>query len=160
MIYLGGKAFSMEEGKVIAEKTLVDRTAFNKFKEFVSLQGGDAAALDDISKLPVALYSREITAPKGGYISEVNALDIGKGSMILGAGRETVKDSVDHAVGVIIRKKIGDKVSPGDTLLEIKYNDEERLNIAYPLFAKAFNIVDNYVDKVPIIKKIIGGGVK
>jgi len=157
MIYLGGKASSMEEGKVIAEKTLMDLSAFNKFKEFVSLQGGDAAALDDISKLPAAMYSREITAPKGGYIAEVNALDIGKGSMILGAGRETVKDNVDHAVGVIIRKKIGDKVSPGDTLLEIKYNDEERLKIAYPLFEKALHIVDNYVNKVPIIKKIIGG---
>ena len=99
--------------------------ALEIFKQFVKAQGGDPRVVDDYSLFEQSKYKFKVLASKEGYISKIDALTVGNASCLLGAGREKLSDSVDHAVGIVLAKKVGDFVKKGDVLATIYANKED-----------------------------------
>ncbi|NHM75671.1 pyrimidine-nucleoside phosphorylase [Staphylococcus sp. 11007852] len=125
MVVLAKKAETLEEARVKLQEVIDNGAAIEKFKTFLSNQGGDASVVDDPSKLPTAQYTFELPAKTAGVVSEMVANEIGIASMMLGAGRQTKEDDIDLAVGLVLHKKIGDKVEKGESLLTIHANQED-----------------------------------
>jgi pyrimidine-nucleoside phosphorylase len=125
MVFLAGKAESLGEARSMLEEVINNGSALETFKVFLSSQGGDASVVDDPSKLPQAKYTFELEAKEAGYVSEIVADEVGTAAMLLGAGRATKESEIDLAVGLMLRKKIGDKVEKGDSLLTIYSNFED-----------------------------------
>jgi len=124
MVYLAKKASSLSEARELLEKAMQDGSALEKFKVFLESQGGDASIVDDPSKLPQAKYIVELKAKEAGFVSEIVADQIGTAAMLLGAGRATKESTIDLAVGLVLRKKVGDQVQAGEPLVLIYSNFE------------------------------------
>ena len=107
MIYLGKIAPTLEEAREIAQKKLLDGSGYRKLKEVIAAQGGNPQVLDRFELLPNATGAREITSPRAGYVSAIDAEYIGQASAMIGAGRDTKEDAIDPAVGVILEVKVG-----------------------------------------------------
>lgn len=127
MVYLAEKASSLVEARTMLENVMKDGSALDKFKVFLSSQGGDASIVDDPSKMPQAQFIYELEAKEDGYVSEIVADEVGTAAMLLGAGRATKESVIDLAVGLVLRKKIGDQVKKGDSLVTI-YSNFENVN--------------------------------
>ena len=117
-----------EEARWMLEKTLENGSALNKFKEMVKAQGGDISYIDDPSKFKISRYQFDILSTEDGYIIDLDALTIGKASMMLGAGREKIGDSIDMSAGIYLYHKVGDYVNKGDKLLTLYTSKEEFLD--------------------------------
>lgn len=124
MVVLAKKANTLEEARNLLEESIKNGKALESFKTFLSSQGGDPSVVDSPDKLPKAKYQFEFEAESEGYVSEIIADSIGTAAMLLGAGRATKESSIDLAVGLVLRKKIGDKVSKGESLVTIHSNFE------------------------------------
>ncbi|MDO5376220.1 pyrimidine-nucleoside phosphorylase [Staphylococcus rostri] len=125
MVVLAEKAETLEEAREMLQGVIDNGKALEKFKVFLSNQGGDASVVDDPSKLPTAKYTFELPAKQSGVVSEMIANEIGIASMMLGAGRQTKEDTIDLAVGLVLNKKVGDAVEEGESLLTIYANQED-----------------------------------
>ena len=139
MLYMIGKG-DIDACRKLAEKTIEDGSAFEKFCEMVEAQGGDSSVLRDYSKFKQAPYTLEVKAPEGGYITAMNAERIGIVSMILGAGRETKDSVIDFAAGLSLKKKYGDEVKKGDTLAVLYTSKESALKEANEKYLAAIEI--------------------
>ncbi|GHI01444.1 pyrimidine-nucleoside phosphorylase [Neobacillus kokaensis] len=124
MVYLAEKAGSLAEARTILEKAIKDRSALEKLKVFLSSQGGDASIVDYPEKLPKAKFTFELEAKENGFVAEITADEVGTAAMLLGAGRATKESVIDLAVGLVLRKKIGDEVKKGESLVTIHSNFE------------------------------------
>lgn len=122
MVVLAGKADSLEDAREKLQEVIDNGKALEKFKVFLANQGGDASVVDDVSKLPQAEFKIEVPAKQSGVVSKIVADEIGVASMLLGAGRATKEDVIDLAVGLMLRKKVGDKVEEGESLVTIYAN--------------------------------------
>lgn len=138
MVILAGKAKTSEEAKEMLLDAIHSGKALTKFKEFLANQGGDASIVDDLTKLPQAKYKIELPAKQSGYISRMVADEIGVASMILGAGRATKEDVIDLAVGLVLHKKVGDKVEEGESILTIYSNRENVEDVKQKLYDNIF----------------------
>lgn len=138
MVILAGKAKTSEEAKEMLLDAIHSGKALAKFKEFLANQGGDASIVDDLTKLPQAKYKIELPAKQSGYISRMVADEIGVASMILGAGRATKEDVIDLAVGLVLHKKVGDKVEEGESILTIYSNLENVEDVKQKLYDNIF----------------------
>lgn len=138
MVILSGKAKTSEEAKEMLLDAIHSGKALAKFKEFLANQGGDASIVDDLTKLPQAKYKIELPAKQSGYISRMVADEIGVASMILGAGRATKEDVIDLAVGLVLHKKVGDKVEEGESILTIYSNRENVEDVKQKLYDNIF----------------------
>ncbi|NRD80640.1 pyrimidine-nucleoside phosphorylase [Bacillus sp. BRMEA1] len=134
MVYVGGKSSSLEEARGMLENAIKDGSALEKLKVFLSSQGGDASVVDDPSQLPQAKYQIELEAQEDGYVAEIVADEVGTAAMLLGAGRATKESSIDLAVGLVLRKKIGDLVKKGESLVTIYSNFEEVSEVKQKLY--------------------------
>ena len=134
MVYLAEKANSLAEARTMLENVIKDGSALEKMKVFLSSQGGDASIVDDPSKMPQAQYTFELEAKEDGYVSEIIADEVGTAAMILGAGRATKESIIDLAVGLVLRKKIGDKVAKGESLVTIYSNFEDVSSVKEKLY--------------------------
>lgn len=124
MVVLGGKAETLEEARTMLLQVVENGEALNVLKQFIAAQGGDASVVDEPSKLPQARFVTELTAKESGYIEKIEADDIGTAAMLLGAGRATKESVIDLAVGLVLRKKVGDYVAQGEPLVTIHANRE------------------------------------
>ncbi|KZE59861.1 thymidine phosphorylase [Bacillus amyloliquefaciens] len=124
MVVLAKKAETLEEARTKLQEVMKNGKALEKFKEFLSNQGGDASVVDDPSKLPQAAYKIDVPAKEAGVVSEIVADEIGVAAMLLGAGRATKEDEIDLAVGIMLRKKVGDNVEKGEPLVTLYANRE------------------------------------
>jgi pyrimidine-nucleoside phosphorylase len=156
MIFLGKKSASLEEARRLAEQHLVDGSGYKKFKQVVAAQGGNAHALDEFSLLPNATGMREITSPRGGYVTSINAEDIGVASNMIGAGRDKKEDMIDPAVGIILEVKIGEKVDAGSVLCRLYYTKEDRVEEAADMVEDAFRISAQKPDERELILEVVG----
>ena len=156
MIRLGKKANSFESALELVEKSIADGSAFEKFRQIVKEQGGDEQSLDRFSRLPTATYNHSVVAAESGFIVSLDALAVGRGSVMLGAGRQTLTSVIDPAVGVILKKKIGDRVETGDTVMEIQYNDKVKLTEALPHFEQSLSIEKTAHHPPTVIIKTLG----
>jgi pyrimidine-nucleoside phosphorylase len=158
MLYLGGAATTVGEGKKRSESLIASGEALDKFRQMVELQGGDPRVIDDPKKLPQARHSLIISSASDGYLASLQCEQIGTACVVLGGGRERKEDSVDPAVGIVLHKKVGDPVSAGEPLATIHYNAETRAFRARQLLEESFQIADSPAHgKRPLIHRIIGG---
>lgn len=156
MIHLGKKAASLDEARRVAEQKLVDGSGYQKFKQVVAAQGGNPQALDKFELLPNATGMREITSPRGGYVSVIDAEDIGLASSMIGAGRDKKDDAIDPAVGIILEVKVGEKVDAGSVLCRIYYTREDRVEEAAEMVEDAFRISAQKPDERELILEVVG----
>ncbi|AUS12060.1 pyrimidine-nucleoside phosphorylase [Bacillus subtilis] len=124
MVVLAKKADTLDEARAKLEEVMKNGKALEKFKDFLKNQGGDSSIVDDPSKLPQAAYQIEVPAKEAGVVSEIVADEIGVAAMLLGAGRATKEAEIDLAVGIMLRKKVGDKVEKGEPLVTLYANRE------------------------------------
>ena len=146
---------SKEEALALMKKCIEDGSALDKLKELIKLQNGDNSCIDDYTKLPQAKIIKPLTAIKCGYLKKIKTLELAIACKILGAGREKKTDTIDYAVGVVLNKKVGDKIELGEKLLDIYANDEEKLNEAEKMLKEAFVITEEQTQSEPLIYKII-----
>nr|WP_239558745.1 pyrimidine-nucleoside phosphorylase [Peribacillus deserti] len=125
MVVLAEKADSLEEAREKLVQTMKDGSGLQTFKTFLESQGGDSSVVDQPEKLPQAKYMIEVEAQEDGYVSEMTADEIGTAAMLLGAGRATKESEIDLAVGLMLNKKIGDRVEKGDSLVTVHSNFED-----------------------------------
>ncbi|HEV3196277.1 MAG TPA: thymidine phosphorylase [Bryobacteraceae bacterium] len=156
MIFLGKKTASLDEARRLAEQHLVDGSGYRKLKQVVAAQGGNAQALDKFELLPNATGMREITSPRGGYVSSINAEDIGVASNMVGAGRDRKEDTIDPAVGIILEVKTGEKVDAGSVLCRLYYTKEDRVEEAAEMVEDAFSLSPQKPDERELILEVVG----
>ena len=150
VLMLGKHAKDLNEGRVMAEKSIADGSALEKFRVLVQAQGGDVSYVDDMSRFERAKYVEVVNAPRSGFISQVHARIVGEASVVLGAGRAKKGDPIDHAVGFLIHKKVGDKVEAGEPLFEIHANSEAKLTEARKAVLSAYGFSEEIVPPLPL----------
>src|SRR5580658_79121 len=155
MIFVAKISPSLEEARRLAEKLLVDGSGYRKLKQAVQAQGGNAQALDKFELLPNATGMREVVSPRGGYVSVINARDIGLASNMIGAGRDRKEDAVDPAVGVILEVKVGEKVEAGSVLCRLYHTKEDRVEEAAEMVEDAFRISAQRPDDRELILEVV-----
>jgi len=156
MTFLGKRAETLEEARRIAEKHLVDGSGYRKLKQVIAAQGGNPQALDKFELLPNATGMREIASPRAGYVTSIDAEDIGVASNMIGAGRDKKEDSIDPAVGIILEVKTGEKVDAGSVLCRLYYTREDRVEEAADMVEDAFRISAQKPDERELILEVVG----
>jgi thymidine phosphorylase len=156
MIHLAKLAPTLEEARHLAETKLVDGSGYRKFKQVIQAQGGNPQALDKFELLPNATGMREIASPRGGYVSAIEAEDVGTASTLMGAGRDQKDDRIDPAVGVILEVKVGEKIDAGAVLCRLYYTSEERVEEAAGLVEGAFRISAQKPEDRELILEVVG----
>lgn len=129
MILLGKKARSIEDAVESAKEVLYSGKALDKFRRLIDAQGGDPKIIDDYSLLGKAKYENNIISQKNGVIKEIDAQKVGEAAQLLGAGRVTKEDDIDFCAGVLLSKKIGDRVSKRDVLATVFSEDRKKLKL-------------------------------
>ncbi len=158
MLHLGGVAGSVAEGKKQSEQLIASGKALEKFRQMVSLQGGDVRAIDDPTRLPQARHKMSVYSEKSGYLTSLQCEQVGTACVILGGGREKKEDTVDPAVGIVLHQKVGDPVSAGQPLATIHYNTETKAARAKQLLEQSWQIDDAPAQKKrPLIHRVIEG---
>jgi len=156
MIFLAKITPTLEDARHLAENKLVDGSGYRKFKQVIQAQGGNPQALDKFELLPNATGMREITSPRAGYVSAIEAEDIGRASTLMGAGRDRKDDRIDPAVGVILEVKVGEKVDAGAVLCRLYYTNEERVEEASELVEGAFRVSSQKAEDRELILEVVG----
>ena len=151
MINLAGLGEDLEENKNKMLENISNGKAYDKFVEMVKNQEGDISYLEDTSKFEKAKIIEPIMAKQDGYIQEINAEEIGKVACGLGAGRVKKEDIIDYSVGVMLNKKVADKVSKGDILGYIHSNSKEKFEEAERKLEQIIKINENEIEKEPTI---------
>jgi len=155
MLTLSGLAADETEARAKLEATIADGSALRKLAEMVEAQSGDSRAVYDFSLLPDAAFKREVPSQEGGYIAHIEADDVGLVSMHLGGGRVTKESAIDLSVGVVLHKKVGDRVEPGESLATIHASSEEKAARAEELLRACYTLSPYPVEKAPFIKNIV-----
>jgi pyrimidine-nucleoside phosphorylase len=156
MVELGGKASSLETAKTMLARSLNDGSAWTKFVEWVTAQGGDQTVLDDPDLLPQAPLVETVPAPRSGFIAAIDAAEVGKTGVMLGGGRTKKGDPIDYGVGIVHHAKMGDEVAQGSPLFTIHANQAGTQAAARERLLAAIKWTDEAVVPPPHIRKIIG----
>ncbi|MEX0719236.1 MAG: thymidine phosphorylase [Balneolaceae bacterium] len=155
MIYLGGKAKDIPEGMEVSKQQIKNGQAFQKWLDIVEEQGGDVEIIKSPKKYPKAKYEFEIKLEKEGYITAMDSFDIGMASVELGAGRKMKEDEVDPQAGIILKRKIGDKITNGETILTGYTNKPSAIESASQLLYEAVTIERTKPESVKLVSNII-----
>ena len=140
-----GEINDLSESRKKIEEVINNGSALERLAEFIT----------DYSLLPQSKSIMEVFSLKEGYVSKIKAEEIGKAAMIIGAGRATKEDIIDHAVGIKILKKVGDKVSKGEKIAEIYYNDNKNITNSQNMILDAYIIQNDIIGKQKAILEII-----
>lgn len=155
MAMCGKLADNFEDAKKLCVDAIVSGRALDKFAEFVEKQGGNKDMIYDTSKLPKAKYIVPVAFSKDGYIGSCNTSEVGMSCLILGGGRATKESEIDLAVGIDIRKHIGEYVKAGETFAYIHADNENVIEEAKQRLLNAYTIVDDAVTPEEIVKCIV-----
>ncbi|PKM70645.1 MAG: pyrimidine-nucleoside phosphorylase, partial [Firmicutes bacterium HGW-Firmicutes-18] len=150
MLVIGEKAKNLVDARVLVEKMLNSGEAWQKFRSMVINQGGDVSFVDHPEKMPLAPVIEIINAPQSGYLKWIDAKEIGETTVDMGAGRKKKEDLIDHAVGVIIHHKVGDKVEKGDALFTLHANSQASFEMAKARILKAHEYSDSICEPLPL----------
>jgi pyrimidine-nucleoside phosphorylase len=150
MLVLGKRAKTLTEARHMAEAAIASGAALEKFRVLVEAQGGDVSFVDDPSRFPRARFVEVVEAPRSGFISQVHARAVGEAAVALGAGRAKKSDPIDHAVGFLIHKKVGEAVESGEPLFTIHANDADKLAQARQAVLQAYTFSDTKVPPLPL----------
>lgn len=155
MIKLAGLGDDIEDNKIRMLENINNGMAFNKFIELIKNQGGDISYIENVEKFDKAKYVFPIHATSDGYISNIDAKEVGKLACSLGAGRIRKEDKIDYSVGIILNKKVSDKVVKDDILGYICANDEEKAKNAVDEMLDIIKISEEKIEKLNTIIKVI-----
>jgi len=155
MLLGAGRVKSADEGRKLLVETINNRTALEKMAEFISAQGGNADFVYNPNLLKTASIKYDVKSPADGYVSEIKTDEVGMASLLLGGGRITKDSRIDLSVGIIIHKKLGDKVSKGETLATLYANDDEKRKEAKERLLNAYTISKSKAKKPPYVYSII-----
>ncbi len=155
MVKLAGKGEDIEENKVKLLENIQNGKGYEKFIQLVENQGGDSSYIKDIDLFPKANYIEKVYSQKNGYIQSMNAKEIGKIVCDLGAGRIRKEDSIDNAVGIILNKKVSDKVEKGELLVTIYANSKEKLEKAKKNLIEVIKVENKEIEKPKMILEIM-----
>jgi len=158
MLLLAGAADDETEARDKLQDMLRSGAGLRSFREMVRRQGGREEVVDDPGQLPEAPWRLKVSSPGTGYIGSVNALEVGRISVRLGAGRQQLDDRVDHSVGVLVHKKVGDAVSKGEIMAEVLAGDEKRGLQAAKDISRAVVISEQPPDVPSLVMDIVEGG--
>ncbi len=150
MLRLSGRAKDANTALTLALDTLSSGAAWRTFRELVEAQGGDVSAVDDPEKLPQAPVVEPVLAPRSGYLKGVDAAKVGIAVVDLGGGREKKGQAIDHSVGLLVHRKVGDLVQRGTPLFTIHANDEKKLAAAREQVLAAHTFSDEPVQPLPL----------
>ncbi len=156
MLLLAGIAKTGEQARARLEGAFERREALAKFKDMIKAQGGDPALVDNPARLPAAPVVSPVPSPASGSVESIEAEAIGLAAMALGAGRATKEDVIDPAVGIVLRKKVGDAVREGEILADVHSADAERAEAAAARVGAAYSIVRSRAPRRPLIHEVVG----
>lgn len=139
-LQLSGDVNNLDNGREKVRKMIKSGKPVEMLKAFIKAAGGDPDFIDDYKLLPTAKNSKKVLSFKKGFVNKIEAETIGKAAMVLGAGRATKEDIIDHAVGIILNKKIGDQVDSDEEIATIFYNDDKNLEISICMIQEAYSI--------------------
>lgn len=155
MVKMAGIVKTDEEAFELFDKKIESGEAGKKMKEILKAQGADPKCYDDYTKIPVAKNRYSLKATKSGYVSKFDTQEVGIAAMLLGAGRKTKEDIIDHSVGLELFKKIGDQVKEGDVLVDLIYNDEAKLKDALLRLEPAITICNKKPAEFKLVHEIV-----
>jgi pyrimidine-nucleoside phosphorylase len=155
MLVIGEKAKTLHEGRKLVTAALKEGRGLRKLRELVENQGGDPSYIDDPSRFKIAPVIAEIKSPKTGYLAKINAQEIGEASVEMGAGRVKKEDTIDHAVGIIVHHKVGDKVGKGDVLFTLHAKDSASMNRAQERVLSACKFTSKVCEPLPLFYEVI-----
>src|SRR5437899_11430439 len=156
MFYLGDRTKSVDEGRVLAERLIASGEALEKFKQGITLQGGDVCVVDDYERLPLARNRKEVTSHANGYLTATNCMEFGVALAMLGGGREKKEDAIDPAVGLEFHKRIGDRIASGETLVTIHYNSDAKLSEASEHIERSFVFAEQQPAPKKLVRRLVG----
>jgi pyrimidine-nucleoside phosphorylase len=155
MLALGGVAEDEHSGRVMAEKALQAGKGWESFRSLVRAQGGDVTYIDEPERLPSAAVIEEIPAPMSGFLKEIHARQIGETAVVLGAGRVKKGDPIDHAVGIVLHHKVGDRIEAGESLFSVHARNREDLEQVRQGLLEAHKWSDEPVEPLPLFYGVI-----
>lgn len=155
ILKLAGKGEELQNNKKLLLENIENNKAYQKFIELVEKQGGNISFIEDTEKFTKAKYIEPIYSTKSGYIQEINSKEVGKLTGILGAGREKKEDTIDHTVGIVLAKKVAEKIERGELLAYIHANDETKLKETKVKLQEIIKISEQMVTKEQTILEII-----
>lgn len=154
MLIQAKKVKTVAEGITLLTASLTSGSALTKFKEFIAAQGGDVRYIDHPEMFPVSKTTVEVTSAKAGYVLSLNALNLGQAAMKLGAGRETKDAAIDYTAGIVLHKKVGDKVAKGEVLAKV-YTNKDNVQRIVKDIAQSFEITAQPVKKNKLIYAVV-----
>ncbi len=151
MVWLGGKAVTVEEGMERCRKALIDGSAYLKLIEIVAAQGGNVGSIERLDAYPPAAHQLAISASSDGWLRSIDALELGLTGIMLGAGRQTMTDRIDPVAGMVLHRKRGDSVNSGDLLAVAYASDRAVLDAAATRLRNAFVVGSERPAEVPLV---------
>ncbi|GFI31887.1 pyrimidine-nucleoside phosphorylase [Lachnospiraceae bacterium] len=155
MVLAAGKADTKEGAEELLKQTIQKKTALDKLAEFVEAQGGERRYVYQPELLPAAGIQMQVINTETGYVGGIQAEEIGLASLILGGGRVTKDSPIDLSVGILLHKKRGQAVQPGEALATVYANDMEKAKEAYGKIVRAYSILPEAPEELPMIKGIL-----
>jgi pyrimidine-nucleoside phosphorylase len=155
MVYLGKKAKSIEEGIEKCRKTIEDGSAYHKLLDLVRAQSGSVEAIENLEKYPLPKFAMEVKSSEKGFVNEIDSFELGLTSISLGAGREKIDDVIDMKAGILLKKKVGDAVDIGDSLVIFYTDREDVLASSRKRIANAFKFSSTKPERKPMILDIV-----
>lgn len=151
MLVLGGRAETLEVARAQLDQAITSGAAEAKLRALVTAQGGDARAIEDLSRLPRARHQAQVLAARDGYVTRIDSEAVGLAAMALGAGRARTTDTIDPAVGFVLEKKVGEAVKASEPLVTVHYNDDESLEDVRARVLAAYTVGDAPPAPRPIV---------
>lgn len=155
MLALGEKAANLDAARKLAEETIRNGKAWEKFTQLVKAQEGDLSYIEHPDKLPSGSIEDAIVAGQDGYISMLNAQTIGEAAVMLGAGREKKGAAIDLGVGFYLEHKVGEKVTRGDAIIRIFANDQDKLTAVKSRLMEGIAIQSEKCEGLPLFYGVI-----
>lgn len=155
LLALGGKTGSIEQARTILQRLIENGEALEQFRRWIAAQSGDPSVADDPAVMPRANLVRDVPAPRDGYIAGIDALEVGRTAVMLGAGREKKGDPIDHSVGIVFGPKAGDAVQRSDRLFTLHAANEKDLEAARQRLLDAYTWSDTSVQPPTLIHQVI-----
>jgi pyrimidine-nucleoside phosphorylase len=155
MLRLGGVAATEAEAEEKVRAALTSGRGLEKLRQIIEQHGGDPHVIDHHSRLPAAPRRHVHAADRTGFVAALDAELIGRATMVLGAGRNRVEESVDPAVGAVVHARPGDPVRPGQPIVELHHRDHEKLGAALALVHRACVIADEPPPERPLVMEVI-----
>ena len=155
MLILGEKASTEAEARKMALQALDKGLAWERFRQLVRAQGGDVSFVEKPEKFPKAPVVKKVAAPQSGYLSQINAREVGEASVCLGAGRVRKGEAIDHRVGIEVLHEVGDQLEKGDDLFIIHAASEKDFDDIGQLVLEAHQWSDDPVDPLPLVYDLI-----